>query len=376
MAGPEFGTGSSFSNANPGVHGTAYMYDSQESFNYVASRGYDIVRLPFRWERLQPVLGQPLDAQELARLQAAVSRIKNAGMTTVLDLHNYGEYMRDVNGVPTRHTLGSAELPHSYFVDVWQRISAAFKGNPGVEAYGLMNEPHDIANAHGSPAKNWEVASQAAVTAIRNNADTTKISVAGYGWSGVTVWTSLHPTPWITDPAQNMMYEAHHYWDRDTSGDYPDSYKSEVDFAHSLGYFGTNPQAFVDEGSEQNPPPVIADTSGTTPDGGTPVNPNAVGLPEDSNGGEVSDISSEQSRSTSEPSSQSTSSGNPPERNSLPVTLSQIYGKQSTQNDIIRGSAALLAAVTLLGLAYYVATELLIHAKVVSIRLPQERLKA
>jgi hypothetical protein len=63
VAGAEFGTPgplvkrSRFSNTRPGVYDTAYHYDSQETFTYLAGRGIQLVRLAFRWERLQRTLG-------------------------------------------------------------------------------------------------------------------------------------------------------------------------------------------------------------------------------------------------------------------------------------------------------------------------------
>src|SRR5438874_5023809 len=45
---------STFSNANSGTYGSAYHYDSQATFHYLASRGVKLVRIPFRWERIQP----------------------------------------------------------------------------------------------------------------------------------------------------------------------------------------------------------------------------------------------------------------------------------------------------------------------------------
>jgi hypothetical protein len=234
VAGAEFGapvnaSTSAFSNANPGTEGTAYHYDSQTTFDLLASRGIKIVRIPFRWERVQPRLRQALASAELARLRGVVGRAKAAGLEAVLDMHNYaGYYLYDgTKGV--RRALGSNKVGKAEFVDVWRRLSSAFKGEGGVYAYGLMNEPTGMTAAAGlSPARRWEIISQAAVDAIRTNGDTKTVMVAGYNWSGVQQWTSQHPKPWISSVRGAIRYEAHHYWDRDNSGDYPDTYDAEV----------------------------------------------------------------------------------------------------------------------------------------------------
>ncbi|HSK97354.1 MAG TPA: cellulase family glycosylhydrolase, partial [Euzebyales bacterium] len=83
---PETSRVSTFSNARPGVHGTDWHYDQRASFEYLARRGITTVRLPFRWERLQPRLNRPLNGDELRRLRAAVRRAGRAGLRVILDL--------------------------------------------------------------------------------------------------------------------------------------------------------------------------------------------------------------------------------------------------------------------------------------------------
>jgi fibronectin type 3 domain-containing protein len=60
------------------------------------------------------------------------------------------------------------------------------------------------------------------------------VLVPGYNWSGAQQWTTQHPRAWIT--GANVRYEAHHYWDRDSSGAYLNSYAAEVADAQARGY--------------------------------------------------------------------------------------------------------------------------------------------
>jgi endoglucanase len=189
------------------------------------------VRIPFRWERLQPALGQPLDPFELARLRDVVARAHRAGMTCILDMHNFGGYyLADparLEGV--RRTLGARALPLRDFADVWSRISEAFAGNQGVAGYGLMNEPVAMQSVgRHKPAQVWEAASQAAVNAIRRRGDTTLVMVAGYEWSKVSRFAFHHPRAWIRDPADHVRYEAHQYFAHDLSGRYAPTYDQEL----------------------------------------------------------------------------------------------------------------------------------------------------
>ena len=237
MSGGDFGTPgpldatSAFSNANPGTYNSAYHFDTQASYSYVASRGITLVRLPVRWERVQPTLGGPLNPAEVQRIAEAVARAAAAGMRVIIDIHNYGAYWLSNGSQGVRRPIGSAEVTVAHFAALWANLSTAFKANAGVAGYGLMNEPVGMA---GPVA--WEQASQAAVTAIRQNADAKLVLVPGYNWSGAQQWTSQHPRAWISDAYANIRYEAHHYWDRNNSAEYPNSYAAEVADAQARGY--------------------------------------------------------------------------------------------------------------------------------------------
>ncbi len=240
VAGGEFGAPqvvptSTFSNRRPGRYDTAYHFDHAATFRFLASRGVELVRIPFRWERLQPSPGAPLDPNELARLKAVVARAGAAGLDAILDMHNFGGYYLDDGGRGVRRTLGSPELPFADFADVWRRIARNFRHDPAIAGYGLMCEPVFI-RAEGSrtPAEVWRAASRRAVVAIRSAGDDTLVLVSGYQWSGVQHWSRWNPRPWIHD--DNVRYEAHQYFDRDNSGQYMRSYAAEVRDAKRRGY--------------------------------------------------------------------------------------------------------------------------------------------
>ena len=243
VSGAEFGAPysldptSNFSNRRPGRYNYAYHYDGQATFNNLARRGIRLIRLQFRWERIQPVLGGALDETELGRLKAVVGRATDAGLKVILDVHNFGDYYIEQDGRGVRYAIGSQRLPIRHFADLWRRLSSKFKGTPGIVGYGLMNEPAGMPRVGDlSPARVWERASQRALDAIRSGGDRRVVLVQGYEWAGAQRWATNHPASWIDDPDNNFRYEAHHYWDRDNSGAYTHSYAEEVANARQRGY--------------------------------------------------------------------------------------------------------------------------------------------
>lgn len=229
---PDVATTSRWSNEVLGLYDREWHYSGAATFDYLASRGMTTVRLPFRWERIQPELGAPLDSAELGRLTRAVEQAEASGLDVILDVHNYGGYYLADGLSGVRHGIGTKPVTIARFANLWDRLSRHFAGHRGVLAYGLMNEPVDMAGG----AQTWETASQAAVDAIRGNGDTTLVMVPGYAWSGVQRWPQQHPTAWIRDPADRHRYEAHQYFDRTNASTYAYGYDAEVRDAAERGY--------------------------------------------------------------------------------------------------------------------------------------------
>jgi endoglucanase len=207
----------------PGVQGTHYLYPGPRFLSYLASRGHCLVRLPFRWERVQPQLSGALSESGLAELRAAVDAAADAGLLVLLDLHNYGAY---VGPDDVERRLGDGVTPED-LRDLWTRLVAELEDQPAVVAWGLMNEPNGLADPSTGPTT-WQVASQAAVDGIRATGDERTVFVAGDQWGGAKGWAGKNGDPWIEDPADDVVYEAHYYFDEDNSGLYATSY-AELD---------------------------------------------------------------------------------------------------------------------------------------------------
>ncbi len=205
LAGGEFGQ-------VPGVYGIDYIYPDAAALDYYQGKGLTLIRLPILWERVQPVLSGPLDEAETGRIERVLADAASRDMRVILDVHNYGRYHGAV--------IGSMEVSNAAFADLWRRLAGRFGASTALWAYGLMNEPHDMAGG-------WPSAAQAATDAIRAVDASRAILIAGDGWSNARFWRDANEELQIADPASNLYYEAHIYFDDDYSGRYDQGYDGE-----------------------------------------------------------------------------------------------------------------------------------------------------
>lgn len=219
-----------FSNLRPGRYERDYYYPTAAEYRYLAERGFQIVRLGFMWERMQPEPFGPLRKVAVQRLEQSIDAAADAGLGVILDMHNFGaySYASPSQLVPQRLTLGSAALPTSALADVWRRLAAAMRNVTGVVGYDLMNEPSGLAPDAGTGARVWETASQQAVTTIRAEGDQRMIAVEAYGASGPEQFVKLQPHAWIHDPGGLVRYEVHQYFDADGSGRYHGTLRADT----------------------------------------------------------------------------------------------------------------------------------------------------
>ena len=241
LAGAEFGSQRpEFSNRNPGICGRDYIYPSEPTITYFAQQGLGLLRLPFRSERLQPELGQPLDAAELQRIHQVLHLAAEHDAQVILDLHNYARYRMVVSG-RTRSVVidesvgGETPMSRAALADFWRRAAEEFADSRAIAGFGLMNEPHDFGGA------DWKVISQTAVTSIRSVDHHVTIFVAGEGWSNAHRFEEVNgPRAWIDDPANGPCSEAHCYFDDDATGQYRQATRPSWPMIRELHDHGAN----------------------------------------------------------------------------------------------------------------------------------------
>lgn len=205
--------GAEFAESNiPGTVGVHYAYPTTAEIEYFVGKGMTTLRIPFLWERLQRAEGAAFDADELARLDAAVTATTSRGAFALIDPHNYARYHGQVIG---------GGVPNASFADLWRRLADHYRNNPRV-VFGLMNEPNTM------PTEQWLAAANAAIASIRATGATNLILVPGNAWTGAHSWTqSWYGTPngqvmlGVVDPGNNYAFEVHQYLDSDSSGTNP-----------------------------------------------------------------------------------------------------------------------------------------------------------
>ena len=230
IAGAEFGSdGLSFCNEEPGALGVNYFHNNPWTFNWFHEEGVDLFRVPFRWERIQPLLGGPLEKVEIDRLVRIAEWAEEKGVRVIFDMHNFGRYSiryqdKIVSAVINKKYDSQVLVSSDNLIDVWSKIIRACDAVEVTPwALGLMNEPHDMGLG------NWRKISRSLVTGIRAMGSHHTLLVAGDGWSSAENWKKHHGAKtWIEDPLDKVIYEAHVYFDHDGAGRYGLSFSEEL----------------------------------------------------------------------------------------------------------------------------------------------------
>lgn len=199
LAGAEFN-----SSKLPGVIFKDYTYPSSAELTYIAAQNANVIRLPFRWERIQPQLNGPLDPAELKRLQTTISQARQLGLCVLLDVHNYGTYHAE--------PLITVALQDG-FVALWLALAAQLDNSDYV-ALGLMNEPAHI------PLITWATLAKRTLAALRAAGADHLVVVGGGGWNGLHSWFNekdgySNATAFadLNDPLNRSVIEVHQYAD-------------------------------------------------------------------------------------------------------------------------------------------------------------------
>ncbi len=204
LAGAEFGS------ALPGTEGRDYRFPTAEEVDYFVAKGMTTFRVGFKWERLQRSTYAAFESTYASRLDAIVAHATTKGASVILNPHNFARYRGEL--------VGSSAVPNAAFADFWRRLASRYAANDHV-LFNLVNEPNTM------PTEQWVSAANAAIAAIRSVGAHSTIIVPGNAWTGAHSWyenwygtSNAVAMLAITDPEDNVWFEAHQYLDANAGG--------------------------------------------------------------------------------------------------------------------------------------------------------------
>ena len=215
MLGMTLGGGEINENQLPGNLNEHYQYPSEEELDYYYQKGFRLITIPFRWERVQKTLGGDLDYGEIGEIRKVVSWAAKRDMQVILSMYNGGRYRK--YGVD--YIVGSYSVSRQDFADCWNKIANAFSGYPNIYGYNLMSEPHDM------QAFDWQTSAQWAISSIRMADRRSRIIVSGNNYAAAESWADYSDQlKNLNDPQDKLVFNAHCYFDNDFTGKYLFSY--------------------------------------------------------------------------------------------------------------------------------------------------------
>ena len=190
LSGGEFGTGNRLY--------WDYVYPTVQQVAYYASRGFRLLRVPFKSNRV--IVNDRANPIDIGILKTVVAAAQARGMIVVLDMH---EYALRPNGNPLN------EYDIAAFRRKWNLIAGQFRSYPNVW-FGLMNEPYKQA------PELWFRLANAGISGIRDLAWQNRITVMGSRWGTADGWITsgnAAASSMLHDPANKLVIEMHQYLD-------------------------------------------------------------------------------------------------------------------------------------------------------------------
>ena len=210
LCGGEFGE-----NKMPGTHGVDYTYPDAKEIGYFALKGFKMVNVPFRWERIQHAPGGPIERDEINELKRIVTTCSQNGMKVILSMHNFGRFKM----YGQEYIIGSPQVTREHFKAIWKELAATFAPYGNIYAFNIMSEPHDMMGY------SWAASAQWAIDGIREVEKTKSIIIGGDDYSNPIDWVKYSDNlKYLKDPSNKIVYDAHCYFDSDRSGRYHHDY--------------------------------------------------------------------------------------------------------------------------------------------------------
>ncbi len=193
-------------NVVPGTNGVNYVYPTEADFKQWSQKGIRLIRFPILWERLQPKLSNMLDPKQVGLIQTTMNLAQKYNIKVILDIHNNGRY----NG----NIIGAGQVTYTHFWDLMYRVAYRWASHPALYGYDIMAKPYGMDNY-------WLKAAQSGIDGVRTVDHIHPVIIEGNAWSNASLWPYYNDSLLsLKDSANNIIFAAHVYLDKDGSGTY------------------------------------------------------------------------------------------------------------------------------------------------------------
>jgi len=170
---------------------------TEKDVKYIASLGFDHIRLPADEEQLWDERGNK-EKEAFELLHSAMNWCKENKLRVVVDLHILRSHHFNAKDKP----LWTDPNAQERFLQLWRELSVELKKYPlGLVAYELMNEP--VAD----DAEDWNELVENAIREIRKTEPNRKIVVGSNRWQSVDTFDKLR----IPQGDRNIILSFHFY---------------------------------------------------------------------------------------------------------------------------------------------------------------------
>jgi endoglucanase len=193
------------------------VYPSDSDIEYFYQQGMQLMTIPFKWERVQQTPGGELDKANVDEIRRVIQYCGPRNIRVVLSMHNFGRYRIDT----TEYIVGSPTVTRAHLGDFWSKLAVQLGDLRNVFGYEIMTEPHDMGEY------DWFTTAQQTIYTIRQIDKKVIIIISGDNYAAAEKWRQYSDKlKDLIDPNNNLVYDAHCYFDKNYSGRYKESYDS------------------------------------------------------------------------------------------------------------------------------------------------------
>ena len=180
----------------PGVLNKDYAYPSESDIEYFYQQGFQLMTIPFKWERVQTVPGGDLNQENIEEIRRVLMYCAPRNIKVILTMHNFGRYRI----AETEHIVGGNTVTRNHFTDFWIKMARALKNEKNIYGFEIMSEPHDMGEF------DWFTTAQEAINGIRTIDKKTAIIISGDNYANADKWYQYSDVlKNLTDPSNSII---------------------------------------------------------------------------------------------------------------------------------------------------------------------------